>query len=99
MDCIKSESLIREKVIRKIISPGKKLTHQATSKTSFPSAKIEPQLTCGGIIPIPKKESPLSASIAPLTPKVKLMKKIGANKGVKYLIMILKEFTFEILSI
>ena len=73
--------------------PGKKLTHQAISITSFPSLSILPQLIWGGVIPMPKKLSPLSASIAPPTPNVKLIKNIGANKGAKYLKMIFRPDT------
>ena len=70
-----------EKVTKKIISPGKKLTHQAISIRSFPSLIIVPQLICGGVMPSPRKLRPDSAKIAPPTPKVKLTKKMGAKSG------------------
>ena len=88
--------LIKLKTIKKIINPGKKLNHQAISITSFPSLRIVPQLICGGVIPIPKKLKPLSAKIAPPTANVKLMKNMGAKRGIKYLKMI---FIFETLAI
>ncbi len=53
--------------------------------TSFPSLIITPQLIWGGVIPMPKKLSPLSAKMAPLTPNVKLMKKIGVKRGAEVL--------------
>ena len=69
------------------------------STTSFPSLRTEPQLICGGMMPIPKKLSPLSASIAPPTPNVKEMKNIGASKGVKYFKIIFKRLTPESFNI
>ena len=69
------------------------------SITSLPSLSITPQLICGGVIPIPKKLSPLSAKMAPLTPNVKLTKKIGASNGAKYLKIIFQEETLAIFKI
>ena len=82
---------MREKVIKKIKRPGKKLTHQAMSITPLPSLKIDPKLISGGRIPNPKKLNPDSAKIAPPTPNVKEMKNIGAKRGAKYFNIILYE--------
>jgi len=49
-----SEIWIRLKVTRKIIRPGKKLTHQAISMTALPSLRMLPQLISGGVIPSPR---------------------------------------------
>ena len=75
-----------ENVTKKMKKPGKKLSHHAISMTSFPSPdNYTPTHLWRGNTTMPKKLSPLSAKIAPLTPNVKLIKKIGVNKGAKYL--------------
>ena len=76
-------------MIKNIIKPGKKLTHQAISITALPSLSKLPQDIWGAFIPSPKKESPDSANIEPPTPKVNEIKNIGANIGAKYLKIIL----------
>ena len=68
------------------------------SITSLPSLRIVPQLICGGFMPIPKKLRPLSAKIAPLMPKVKLIKNIGASIGAKYFNIILKNLHCQFLK-
>ena len=82
-------------MIKNIISPGKKLTHQAISITLFPSLKSEPHDIEGGFIPRPKNERPDSANIEPPTPNVNDIKNIGASKGAKYLKIIFIVETFD----
>ncbi|OCL98189.1 hypothetical protein AAX29_01708 [Aliarcobacter thereius] len=86
-------------MIINIISPGKKLNHQAISITLLPSLNKLPQLIFGGLIPSPKNDNPDSANIAPATPKEKEIKKIGANSGAKYFKIIFFLLTFDIFRI
>ena len=61
--------------------PGQKASHQALARYCLPCATISPQVISGGWMPMPRKESALSASITKAKSRVAMVTSVGITIG------------------